>query len=396
MFIIDYEKSKRVFTDEGYLRVPGRLARTGIQTYYAFELGLEDRDPMQRIRVYRPEEEVFNPDSMKSFDGAPITINHPPEGVDVTNRKDLQVGHVSNIRRDGIYLIGDLLITDRTAIKALDNGKDELSNGYDAKYVWGHGITPDGEEYDAKQTNIRGNHVAMVDAARCGPACRISDAKPTGVKKMAKKVTIDGIPVEMEDQAADIVTTLVTARDKAIARVAELQVDTTFNIDGVSMTGKQVADALIEARKQIEELKKDIMTPAARDAMVAEWAKLIADTKAIAPKVITDGKTCAAIRREVVTAFMDTEPHKATLSILLAGQTADKASDDHLRTAFNVLVATAKPTQTTSNNDSGADPLAAALAKQGAKTNDASQEKTETVSGRDAYMSNLQDAWKNK
>ncbi|TXG97741.1 MAG: DUF2213 domain-containing protein [Nevskiaceae bacterium] len=395
MFIIDFERSQRVTTDEGYLKVPGRLARTGIQTYYAFELDMQDRDPMQRIRVYRPESEVFDPESMKSFDGAPITINHPPEGVNIDNRKDLQVGFVNNIRRDGIYLMGDITITDRAAIKALDNGKNELSNGYAVKYVFGLGVSADGEEFDATQTKIRGNHVAMVDAARCGPACRISDAKPTGVNKMAKKVIIDSIPVELEDNAAEIVVALVGARDKAIAEVAKLasQGDITFNIDGVSMTGKQVADALVEARKQIEELKKDVMTPAARDAMVAEWAGMLETVKLLSPKLSTDGKTCAAIRREVVGQAIDGE-HKTVLGILLAGNTIDKATDDQVRTAFNVLAVHAKPIESTTTTSGDEDPVAKALQKQGTKDGNTNDGK-DKPSGRDAFVSNLQDAWKN-
>ena len=53
-------------TDEGFLVFEdAKIARTGIQEYYAFELGLTDRDPLDVIKVFRPAEEVFSDASMK-------------------------------------------------------------------------------------------------------------------------------------------------------------------------------------------------------------------------------------------------------------------------------------------------------------------------------------------
>lgn len=49
-----YGITHREFTDEGYLRVPGRVARVGVQKYQAQELGLTDRSPTSLVAVYRP------------------------------------------------------------------------------------------------------------------------------------------------------------------------------------------------------------------------------------------------------------------------------------------------------------------------------------------------------
>lgn len=46
--------SLREITPEGYLKVPGRVARVGIQQYLASELGLTDRPPGQIVNVYLP------------------------------------------------------------------------------------------------------------------------------------------------------------------------------------------------------------------------------------------------------------------------------------------------------------------------------------------------------
>ena len=56
-------QSSRVFTDEGFLCVPGRVSRTGIQQYLARELNL-DGDPNRIVNVYRPEDEVFKDESL--------------------------------------------------------------------------------------------------------------------------------------------------------------------------------------------------------------------------------------------------------------------------------------------------------------------------------------------
>jgi hypothetical protein len=45
-------------SNEGYLELGARIARTGLQEYRAEELGLTDRSG-ETISVLRPEEEVF-------------------------------------------------------------------------------------------------------------------------------------------------------------------------------------------------------------------------------------------------------------------------------------------------------------------------------------------------
>ena len=82
---------------EGYLlclNVP--VARTGVREYLPEELGLAGS---AIVSVYRPEEEVFSPETMASFEGMPVTNEQPPDGVDVSNIRALQKGHAHNVRR---------------------------------------------------------------------------------------------------------------------------------------------------------------------------------------------------------------------------------------------------------------------------------------------------------
>ena len=117
--------SARTFTDEGFLIVESaRIARSGIQEYFAGELGLNDRDPFDVIKIYRPEEEVFNQDSMKSFSNKPVTNNHPKELVSSKNAKELQVGFSGDdVLKDGIFITTKLTITDQASIDDIESGK---------------------------------------------------------------------------------------------------------------------------------------------------------------------------------------------------------------------------------------------------------------------------------
>ena len=164
---------------EGYLlclNVP--VARTGTQDYLPEELGLAPgsfsfASGPGLVSVYRPEEEVFAPETMASFEGMPVTNDHPADGVDVENIRRLQMGHAHNIRRgtgeESDLLLADLIITDERLIEAILNGKREISCGYTYELAEENG------RYI--QRKIRGNHIAVVDAGRAGHRVSIKDHK---------------------------------------------------------------------------------------------------------------------------------------------------------------------------------------------------------------------------
>ena len=171
---------------EGYLicvNVP--IARTGTQEYLQDEIGQEG-DGM--VTLYRPEEEVFSEATIASFEGMPVTDDHPDtdEGVTAENSQYLAKGHVQNVHRgtgdERNMLIADLFINDPTLIEKVLDGKREISCGYNYEL----------SEEDGKlvQRQIRGNHVAVVDKGRAGKRVCIKDSAPhfeRRKKKMANK-----------------------------------------------------------------------------------------------------------------------------------------------------------------------------------------------------------------
>lgn len=392
------ELTSREITPEGYLRAPATLARTGVQTYLAHELGLdgEGMDPMKPIRLYRPPEEVFNPQSMESFNHQPVTVDHPPEGVTAANWSKLAVGDAHGIVRSGNNMDGVLIVRDAKAVKIVQqDGKTALSNGYNFDLDLTSGTAPDGGAYDGIQRNIRGNHIAIVDAARCGPACRIADHQPKGDSAMAtRKITVDGIPGEADDA-------ICAAIDKQVKDLADTKTALKIALDAVK--GIKIGDktftldelvALVSTQtKQIEELKKDVMTPAARDAMVADWAKTISEAKRLSPDVTTDGKTCLQIRRDVLKAVGDKNPVAKEISAAVLGaKTIEDGDADTIRSAFNAVAASVKAdavdaTSARASDKAVADALTGGTGTQKLSANDAKP------TGRSAFLERSANAW---
>lgn len=159
-------------TGEGFLicrNVP--IARTGTQDYLGAEVGKPDKAV---VKVNRPEEEVFSPAAIASFEGKPFTDEHPPVLLNPDNVSAYEKGHVQNVRRGSgewsDYLVADIHIHDAATINAVQNGKRQISCGYEVEYD----EAPDGS---LTQRKIRGNHVALVPEGRAGARAAIMDTK---------------------------------------------------------------------------------------------------------------------------------------------------------------------------------------------------------------------------
>lgn len=163
----------RETTPEGYLLcrdVP--LARIGKLLYGDGEVPVT-ADSSGLIIIERGEDVLFDPRTIASFEGKSVTDDHPKDWVTPENWKEYTNGTAHDVRRgvdeDSDCLVADLLITDKDMIDAVMKGKVEISLGYDADYTEisvGKGI----------QTNIFGNHIALVKKGRCGSRCKIGDS----------------------------------------------------------------------------------------------------------------------------------------------------------------------------------------------------------------------------
>ena len=268
---------------EGYLlclNVP--VARTGTQDYLPEELGLPGSS---FISVYRPEEEVFSPETIASFEGMPVTNDHPPDGVDVSNIRALQKGHAHNVRRgtgeESDLLLADLIITDPGLISLiLEEGKREISCGYTYELCEENG------QYI--QRKIRGNHVAVVDAGRAGPRVSIKDhkakeperRKPNMKKslskilaRMAKDGDIETVAeiieemIEPEAPAEAVAEEAAEEVAEAVAEVAEEPAAVVETPEGATIVVDE--DTLGEVISRLDQIIA-LLTPAAADENPAE------------------------------------------------------------------------------------------------------------------------------
>ena len=216
----------QIETGEGFLickNVP--IARTGDQEYLGREIGLSGQDGEQVLTVHRSPEEVFSQAALASFEGKPVTNDHPPDLIGPDDVGIYEKGHAQNVRRGtgewADYMVADLHIHDRELIDAVQGGKREISCGYECEYF------PNGDG-TYSQKNIRGNHVAVVDRGRAGKRAAILDSDINPAEK----------PPERKASMKHTFLQLfgLAARDKSPEEIAKLAMDT--------------ADAMEEEEKQ--------------------------------------------------------------------------------------------------------------------------------------------------
>lgn len=352
-------------TQEGFLVADAFAVRTGIQKYLGSEIG---RPEMGVVNVYRPEEEVFSVDALRSFSHVPITNNHPPVPVTRDNWKEYAVGEAStDVLRDGEKMRIPLVVKDVSAIAAIQSGKRELSAGYSCDLDFVDGVAPDGTPYQAIQKNIRANHIAIVARGRAGSEFRIGDnAVNWGVAPFVndrespkmKTIVVDGITIETTDQGVEAINKL----QKQLADVSK-----TINDHTAAIAEKEAK--IGELTAQLADEKKKIPTGADLDKLVADRAMLLDSAKKINKDIKVEGLSDAEIRRAAVIARYGEEMTK-------------DMSDDAIAGMFKAAVADAAK---------GGDPVRQALSQQ--------QQGLDTAAnladhGQSDYEKRLSDAWK--
>jgi len=157
-------------TDEGFLDVTVFPTKVGIFNYLRSDGSIR--------RELRSREEVHKADSLKTLINKPHTNDHPPKNLNSRNVKAYKTGHVYGdhvVHDDGIHTRARLLVTDQDAIDDIEQrNKTPVSCGYTCDMDETPGIDPEFGEYDAKQLNIRYNHLSSVWKARAGDGARIT------------------------------------------------------------------------------------------------------------------------------------------------------------------------------------------------------------------------------
>lgn len=339
-------------TADGFLVAEARSVRTGIQLYTGAEVGKPD---MPVVRVYRPADQVFADASLQSFTHAPVTMDHPKDPVTADNWKTLAVGEVSTAaKKDGEWVHLPLILKDATAISAVESGKRELSAGYTCELVWGDGVAPDGQAYDAQQQNIKINHLAIVDRARAGSQARIGDSasdkwgaapisttdkETVDMTDALRTVVVDGLSVQTTDQGAQAIAKLQKDLESSAAKLTAADAAHT-----AALATKDEEIGKLKAENQ--KLKDGQLKPEDLDRMVADRASLIETVKAIDSKIEIKGSD-ADLRRAAVKAKLGDEMVKDASDAEISGMFKAIAKDVKTADPFRDTVKDGvKPNQT--------------------------------------------------
>ena len=291
--------SDTYWTEEGYLIDKPIVTSVGI-----FEYRNPDGSTRRELRL---PEHVFDKDSLASYRGKPVILTHRAGSVDKDNVDREHIGTIlSEGMADGDDVRVEIIIHDTDIIK--QTGLRELSLGYSLDLDETPG-TWNGQHYDAIQTNIRINHLALVDKARAGEQARLNidsrDENSEGGTNMDPKY--DLTPEEMDEAVRQFKARRADGSDPAPAEPKKDGGDppdkktdggdsnTDGNEpkkDGEDRRDGRKADG---APKDTESAKKVI---AQQDADIDALLKVIEQMKAksdfdSAPAVKKDGEDCA-------------------------------------------------------------------------------------------------------
>lgn len=169
--------SARSYDENGYLHVAvSPLTKEAVNPYYGREipawqdLGL---DPEKIYYGYRAGEELQK--AVTTFNGVPILREHKLDSAD-NPLKEERVGFTgtSAVWKEP-YIMNALTIVDKEAIELIEKDvKRELSASYQYAPVFKSGSF-NGEKYDFIMTDIRANHVALVEEGRAGSDVLVYD-----------------------------------------------------------------------------------------------------------------------------------------------------------------------------------------------------------------------------
>lgn len=172
--------TQREQDENGFLLIKGcPISSYGIFDYSAGQLGLPG-DPNRIVKVFRPESAVSDPAAIDSFKNVPLIDDHEmlsgfQGDKNTTAPEDYGIDGVltGNVYYEAPWMRGDLKAFTRKLQAALQSGKKDLSLGYSCDFEVKPGVF-NGQPYEVVQTNMRGNHIALVEEGRV-PGARVLD-----------------------------------------------------------------------------------------------------------------------------------------------------------------------------------------------------------------------------
>lgn len=317
------------------------------------------------VREAKTPEELLSKATVDSANGKPITDDHPKDanGQNVLVTKDNYpkfvkgyMGTNAHVADDGT-IRNDMTIMDPTLINEIRHGKEELSIGFEMELDPTKGKL-DGTAYDAKQTNIRINHVAVVEKGRAGHKVRLSadsddavqvtDETPNEEKgkemEFTKVHSKEYGDISVATQDADKLTKIIGDADESNSKLEKLKAERDkINQQIEKLEGsndkskKEAADAkkkADEARARAdaaEEENKSLKSQLEGDAFEDKLNNTLAFREK-AKKIVGDSFD--------FTGKSEREVEEAALKTKFPDRSFDSESDDYVRGYYENLFTT--------------------------------------------------------
>lgn len=217
------------------------IMRDGDYLYLAGELGLTDRDLYEPIRVYRPESEVLKAyDRFKELTRLPVTCEHPQSFLDLGIEDSYSMGEGNNPElfknNQTRYLNCDIVLKG-SVLDEYNKGTRELSCGWEGEFEPVENKLL-GYEYIQRFKDI--NHIALVNAGRCGKECKVAD------KKMVK----DNLP-NNKQEAIDYIKAILRNKphgnlglDNLMYLGEQMQKDVEYLVKKFNISQNEVKDSI--------------------------------------------------------------------------------------------------------------------------------------------------------
>ena len=172
--------SARHYDDNGFLIVDSTvITKAAVNPYYGKEIPDYESLGLDAEKIYnmlRDPAELER--GMHTLGEKQLLIKHIFVSADEPQKESIAGTIGSNLEMVGDDVKGSLTVWDKEAINLIESGKlAELSASYFYDPVMKSG-TFNGQPYDGIMTNIRGNHVALVERGRIGRDALVADALP--------------------------------------------------------------------------------------------------------------------------------------------------------------------------------------------------------------------------
>lgn len=250
--------SVRHYDENGFLHVDlCNITKEQVAPYYGREIpGWQELGliPDKIYYGYRPFEAIKK--AAESFNNLPLLSEHVEDGADKKNQH-LRVGSLgTDAQTQKPYLTNSLVIYDQKAIDGIKSGdKKELSCAYRYDPVFKSGFF-DGQKYDFRMENIRGNHVALVHEGRAGSDVVVADNNSIKygekmsekLKKFASKFSSlkkgFAMDEELEEAIKEIIDEKVDEKMEELHETPKVEVKEKIADDAESVDKRKLIDEI--------------------------------------------------------------------------------------------------------------------------------------------------------